>query len=329
MGTKDILTLFKISILKGGWLLFFALIWFLVFSYIPFIIKFIPQDFLNALEHFSKYLPDEKSWLVPFSILVPIVWILTFVLLKELVERFIDYTKRGTFYNLTVQSWYKDWIYNGKSKMILDPVRLRVNSSRAGCLLKKYLWKDFKMNFHMKFFNLEEDDIKFNYGDPCVGVVFRAVNLENYFMLEIRKRAVKVKIENKETEEHQITIKPHVRYFGMWETMSEEFIKKIDIDPGWFKVDLIVRDKDIILSLENIGDYKWFLPTHVDINHIEDGIRKNNNSGSEPENKSDVDFATKTQLLPEIEFKEAFGMIGFRAHLDQGADIKELTIKSI
>lgn len=80
-----------------------------------------------------------------------------------------------------------------------------------------------------------------------------------------------------------------------------------------------------IISIDGVGDYKWHLPTHVDINLIEDGIKKNQNGTSE----SQDDFSAKTSSLPEIEFRESFGMIGFRAHLYQGADIKELTIDAL
>ena len=42
----------------------------------------------------------------------------------------------------------------------------------------------------------------------------------------------------------------------------------------------------------------------------------------------DKQFGTKTSLLPTIEFRNTYGRVGFRVHLDQGADIRNLKINA-
>lgn len=309
-GIIENLIFLKFSILKNSKIILFAIIWFLIFSYLSVFADFLPEKWLKLLAVLQeKYIPSKESWLIPFNILSLLVWIMVFILVKELVERISDYTKRGTLYRLTIQSWYKDWIYNGKTRFLQNPSRLRVNSSRAGCLLKKFLWKNFSMDFEIRFLDGYSRNI---------GIIFRAWDLENYFMLE-------VKIEN-----NCLWVKPHVRYQGMWDTMSDDIILEFnDGEPPWLqewlKVRLVVNGGAANLSIRDIEDYEWVLPSHVDINHIESGIRENNNLSSQQE----TNFGAKITYLPEIDFKNSFGMIGFRAHLNQGAEIKDLIIRSI
>jgi hypothetical protein len=68
------------------------------------------------------------------------------------------------------------WISNGKTK-ISNEGYLFVKSSRAGCLLKDNYWKDFKMSFEMMF----KFDDKFK-KQKLFGLIFRAEDLDNYFM---------------------------------------------------------------------------------------------------------------------------------------------------
>lgn len=293
MGTQDLLSLFKINLLKNFRVWLLVTIWFFLLVYYS---KNLPQDFKDFL-------------LNPFNIIVLPFSILTAILFRELSEELSNLEKRGKKYSFTVKSWNNEWIYNGKTRLLLEPVRLRVNSSRAGCLLKKYLWKNFKMSFQFRFLSKETVNPYYEY----VGLVFRARDLENYLMLEMIQR------------NSEFFIKPHVRYLGMWETMSEEKISDEAKTPtDWQDVQLIVNGNEVRLLIEDVGEYEWFLPTHIDINHIEDGPRKNNS----PE-FDEKEFVAKTTLLPEIEFRESFGMIGFRAHLNQGAEIKDLTVYTL
>ncbi|MBI4058961.1 hypothetical protein HY404_01840 [Candidatus Microgenomates bacterium] len=289
MGTQDLLSLFKINILRN------IKIWFLV------TICFI------VLVSYSRNLPqDFKDFLLdPFNIVILPLSIITVILLQGIFKIFVNLSKGGNKYSFTLRSWNEDWIYNGKTKILLDPVRLKINSSRAGCLLEKYLWNNFSMNFQMKFLYHEQNE-------QNLGIIFRAVDLENYFMLEIIRKT------------SAICVKPHVRYLGMWEIMSQDVIGEVDPSQEWLKIYVTVNRTEVKISIKGVGEYEWFLPTHVDINHIEDGPRKNNSNEFD-----EKEVAAKITLLPKIEFRKSFGMVGFRAHLNQGAEIKNLNISKI
>ena len=162
------------------------------------------------------------------------------------------------------------------------------------------------MNFEMSFL----DDY-----EKYIGIIFRARDLENYFMLEI--------VQNPAPSLNKLVIKPHVRFLGMWEGMSWDEVGS-DFGPKWRKVSLTALNAKVTLRIEGMREYVWYLPTHVDINHIESGVKETQNVSASVE-----DFAAKVTDLPKIDFRDSFGMIGFRAHLNQGAEIKGLIIRNI
>ena len=163
------------------------------------------------------------------------------------------------------------------------------------------------MKFRMRFLD--------NNYQKYIGIVFRAKDLENYFMLEV--------VQNPAQNVNKCVVKPHVRYLGMWEGMSWDEIGD-DYGSGWRKVSLKILNNKVILAVEGMRVYTWYLPTHVDINHIESGVKEKRNVSPAEE-----EFGAKVTDLPKIDFKNSFGMVGFRAYLDQGAEVKDLTIKSI
>lgn len=299
MGTKDFFDLFKLSILKNSRFYLLLICWLVGFAYLPRLLSLLHLAFLARLQ---EQFPGIDDWVIPMGVLRFVFWVLAFLLIKELFDQFIAFTKRGGTYKFTSDSWYKDWIFNGKTRLLeAEGSILQVNSSRAGCLLDRYLWKNFEMKFNMRFIETKK-----------IGIVFRAEDLENYFMLQLRKEA------------GSINIVPYVRYSGMWEGMNKDKLG-IDNNSEWLKVKLQVKDNKALLSVDGVGIYTWNLPTHVDINHIEFGIRKNQNSNP----SSGEDFAAKVTYLPRIPFRDAFGRVGFRAHLDEGAEIKNLEVKNI
>src|SRR3989344_7204144 len=149
MGTKDFLDLFKLNILKNSLLYFLLIGWFVLFSFLQFLCnKFLLPPIIELFANIQDYLPNDNDWVIPLRILRFIFWLLTFLVLKEVWNRFSTYRKRGETYEFTSDSWYKDWIFNGKTKILKEfPPTLRVNSSRAGCLLDRYIWKNFEMIF--------------------------------------------------------------------------------------------------------------------------------------------------------------------------------------
>lgn len=322
MKTNDFFDFFKLNILKNSWLYFLLISWLIFFTDIQAILfHLLPASAIEFFNNVYKYLLLDNL-IIPLNILRFVFWLLAFRLFQELWGRFTAYKKRGRYYKFTPDSWKKDWIFNGKTKLLFNPVRLRVNSSRAGCLYRKHLWKNFEMKFKMRSL---VDEVFFQEYVSCIGIIFRAKDLQNYFMLEIF-----VGVDKKEDKEiWGIWLKPHIRYHGMWEFMSLDGIylfkqNESKLFKEWMNVKLIVDDNVARLTINDFDEYDWILPTHVDVNHIESGTKKEFSSSAEKD-----EFGTKNTDLPRIDFKDFFGMIGFRAHLNQGAEVKNLTVKKL
>jgi len=305
MNTKDFFDLFKLNILKNSRIYLLLIVWFVVFAYIPFFVKLLPLFFISYLADIQKNLPQTDYLVIPLRALMFIFWVLSSVLFIELHNRFKNLKKRRSSYNFTSNSWNKDWIYNGRPKLLANPVALRINSSRAGCILKKYVWKNFEMKFKLQFCHPLAENL---------GIIFRAQDLENYFMVEIIKDG-----------SNKLLVKPHIRYQGMWEYIKEETIINENA-PDSFQIILTVKDLEVNLSIDSNNNFNWTLPTHVDINLIESGIREKK---IVRENEVEQGFGAPINFLPNIDFRDSYGMIGFRANLVQGADIIGLSIKSI
>ncbi len=218
----------------------------------------------------------------------------TFFLIKLLWKRFSIRVLhlKNKVYKFKDQDWPDEWMFNGRPYSI-GASELFVQSSRAGCLLRNHFWKDFRMTFEIEFF--DNLDRKF-------GIVFRAEDLDNYFMLEL---------SNKQNE-----IKPHVRYKGSWEIISSiktESFKSTD----YIGIVFEVKNSTAYLYVEKKLELTWVLPTHVDVMYKE--------SGSDKPQKEDTD----EKYVQEIPFRQKFGMIGFRAHPEQGVIIRGLTVEPL
>lgn len=234
------------------------------------------------------------------------ILILAFILIESFWKWFESLDKRNKTYKFRSQDWPSEWIFNGAPESISIP-ELFVKSSRAGCLLENYIWKNFKMTFELNFLdNLYKH----------VGIIFRAVDLDNYFMLEIMQDSPH---HDTPDEGNKSGIKPHVRYRGGWELF---YFEEKDFDFSEFvKVTLEVKENTAYLYYKDALIFTWILPTHVDVNHIEAGVRQNNITESTGK--------AVTEIVQRILFKEKYGMIGFRAHPGQGAIIRGLKIEPL
>lgn len=233
--------------------------------------------------------------------------ILAFILLESFWRLFESLDKRNKTYKFRSQDWPSEWIFNGATEPN-SVSELFVKSSRAGCLLENYIWKNFKMTFEMKFL----DDLY-----KHVGIIFRAVDLDNYFMLEIMQDSP---YHGTPGGGNKSGIKPHVRYSGGWELMYFEEKKDFDFS-DFVKVVLEVEKNTVYLYCKDALIFVWILPTHVDVNHMEAGVKQNNITESTGK--------TATEVVKRILFRENYGMIGFRGHPGQGAIIRGLKIVSL
>lgn len=215
--------------------------------------------------------------------------------------------KRGrSKYIFDSNSWPKGWIFSGRPEIIDGD--LHVKQSRAGILFEEKLWKDFRMTFAMKF------DASL-YPKKHLGVIFRAADLDNYFMIEVRGG----------TSLNENGLAPHIRFKSGWQVTG--VVSDLHLSLDEFKnITLLVKNDTAIFSYEDKECFKWDLPTHADISHFEAGVDGNNKSKEE---------ATLTKNLSgnhvqRISFRSDYGMIGFRAHHDnQGGIIRNLKIEKL
>lgn len=232
------------------------------------------------------------------------ILILVFIISESFWKFLTSLYEQNKTYKFRSQDWPKEWIFNGATEPI-SVSELFVKSSRAGCLLENYIWKNFRMTFELKFLdNLYRH----------VGVIFRAVDLDNYFMLEILQDSPH---HGSSLKDNRSGIKPHVRYRGGWEIMYFEEKKDLDFS-DFVKITLEVKEDTAYLYCKDSLIFTWILPTHVDVNHIEVGVRERNMTESKSKDIAEV--------VQRILFREKYGMIGFRGHPGHGAIIRGLKI---
>ncbi len=268
----------------------------LLFSFIFTTLAFWLLNFIPHLKQF--YLPFAQYLPLSIGIIKFLVWLVIFHLIKKVISKIEEFRHKGKSYIFDSNNWQKEWIFNGQSYALSDPSRIVIYSSRAGCLLKKYLWKDFVMSFEMRFL---KDSPQKN-----VGIIFRAKDLEDYFMLEIYLN----------DNDNKIYVKPHVRSHGAWEFIQETFVGNFDL-MQFQKIKLRVDNVTVHFYISGNKVFEWYLPTHLDINHIEAGVQ-----GTSEE-------TTSIGIIPRIDFRNRYGMIGFRAYPGQGAELKNLNIKTL
>lgn len=243
-----------------------------------------------------------------------------FIGTKILFRWFVNQDKRGLTYTYKNQHWPDEWIFNGKSEPKSELDELFVKSSRAGILLKNYEWKNFRMVFEMKF---ETSRTRPN---KNIGLVFRAEDLDNYFMLEIFQDNDFYEKENEETRVNKITgVKSHIRFHGGWELMDIEE-RKMNFS-SFVNLCLEVKNDVVTFFYKDEQIFRWVLPTHVDVNHIEAGPKQKNDEVKQ--NIQSIFGNEVARYVREIPFRQKYGMIGFRAHPGQGAVIKNLKVEPL
>ncbi len=292
--------------------------WFLSGLIILFTGRLVGNLFGEQLKLISPYIidPPDAVEVAGFFLLL----VLLFVLIKNWFCWFNVYRNKNKAYQFNSKDWPDKWLFHGKTELV-DDAYLFVKSSRAGCLLNNYYWKDFKMSFEMKF---KPDNFR---NQNLISLIFRAEDLDNYFMIEIGENAEGyIRINDDKREELVLvsSIKPHVRYKGGWEIMSvEEITPPLDFS-DFVKISLEVKGDTARIFYKNSPIFGWILPVYVDVNHIESGVKDNR------EKTKDILvgglFAGHVQKIP---FRLGYGLVGFRAHLKHGAIIRNLKVKPL
>lgn len=273
---------------------------------------------------------DYDIFPLSFAILQILFWIIFYLFLRMLWQEIITfYTKLSpatygfNYVNtrsrsnrrqnpLTPQKFLQDFIFQGNVKPINDG--LMVTNSPAGCLIKPI---PFLFNWHRKWANFQAElEIEFpkqkqeGFND-FIGIVFRAQNFDDYFMLEV------CRIDN------DLVIRPHVRVNVNWDApyLNPDFNRLTNF--------FNVRRKKAILNIKTKGnevnvvesatnrELKWYLPSHVEANLLQ-AVGGN-------QSRNDL---SKT-YVGEIYFRNKAGMFGFRNYGNELAFIKSLYIKGI
>lgn len=253
-------------------------------------------------DFFVKFLTI--SYHLPFLVILVLLFLFfRYILDRCQIDNFFVF-KRKKFYSFKKPkpNWPKDWIFQGAAYAELKPASLSITSSNSGCLLDRYVWKNFEINFEVK---IDKD---------AVGILFRGQDLENYFMLQLRLRPT--------CYFRKLEIVPHVRIYGNWEVISGVTLNReiyLPYSNSFLKVKLRVIDKVASLFIDNDSKsiYDWILPTHSDVNIIQHS-----------DSNSDKDIKD-TRLVPQIFFRNKYGQIGFRAYGGEKATIENLQIIKI
>lgn len=262
-----------------------------------------------------KYLPYGLEALI---IMIWVVfWLLTVFLINHIpnfsiviwqfLNRFIIKHK----YQVSFNNWPKEWIIQGGVRLDVDKKKaiqstsLVVALSNSGCLLKgdfwhfPTVWKNFEMKFDL-FLPSEEG--------RAIGIIFRAKDLENYFMLQIRAW---------KAEDYIVLIKPHVRLYGNWEVIDlqiEDLLNnmKFESTTASLRIKIVVRDLCASVFVNETPIYYWSIP-----------------SSTEPNLIQHEDYSVKAGLVVLIPFRNSYGMVGFRAYPGEKAFVRNLTLRSI
>jgi hypothetical protein len=310
-------------------------IWFLILLG-PLTNSFIQWLYFNVLH---KNWPRLDIFPLSFDVVKLLAWIGLYLGIKWLWEDKVKtwYSKFNSFeFNskkpLDDKDFIKNWIFQGNAQPFKGG--LLVSNTNSGCLIKSGLWRLpflgidlFRLNNIWKNFtaNVEIDflgDIQNKKINPAphthdgalmctnshctypfkdsLGLIFRAQNFDDYFMLEL------LKIND------NIVIRPHIRSSGNWDapilnidnnSVKCDFPLKITIQVVGSSLTLNIQDKKI----------QWLLPTHLDTNLI--GQIK------------DKESVVKT-IISEIYFRDRAGMFGFRCFGDQIALVKSLKVEN-
>lgn len=272
-------------------------------------------EVINTRKFFYPWLQFDFLTRPPDPIVVAdffLVLVLLFGLSKLVLEKIKNRKLlRDSTYEFKHYDWPSKWMFNGKTETSSRVDELFVKSSRAGCLLKTHLWQNFRMTFEMKF---EKGLMQY------VGIAFRAADLDNYFMVEIFRDYLG---NSGGKDRWKSGIKPHVRYKGGWEINYREIHDELDFS-NFTSMVLEVVNNIATLFYRDEPIFKWVLPTHVDVNHVESGFKED-----DKEDKAHIFGKSTAGNVKEISFRLDYGMIGFRAHPGQGAIIKGLKVKPL
>jgi hypothetical protein len=232
---------------------------------------------------------------------------------RSIVLKFKDFTKDWDEYSIVFTAnnknkLIKEWIFQGNP--IITTEGLVITNTNSGLLIKpdilwtKRVWKNFEATLKVNFRDQKDAEEQRDY-KKLLGVVFRAQNLQNYFMLEIWKM------------DEFIVIRPHVRVDGNWDAPilnpkanTFKYGKNNDLN---LLIKVINSELTLIVDNSEKTSLTWILPSEYEIN-----LRQH-----EQQEKKDL----KEAAVKKISFRLKAGMFGFRNYGDEIAVVKSLSIR--
>lgn len=265
---------------------------------------------------------------LPLPLIQIFVWILFFLIIRWALGKRVATFLSGLFNNkyyfnmsvagkeLTESRLTREWILQGN--VHVDDVGLLISNSNAGCLIKprwyifSRIWKNLTATMEIEFtpqvnmINPINETTQRGF-EKILGIVFRAQNFDDYFLLEICY------------VNGHIVARPHVRLGGNWDApeLNPDFDSyPLNLDrTNKFKLKIVVKNDKVSAYLN--GDMRnpiiWLLPDVV-----EPRLKQH-----EAQEKK---YASKT-TTSEVYFKNRAGMFGFRNYPNELATIKSLDIR--
>lgn len=265
-----------------------------------------------------NFIPEELDFLT--QVLLLGIWIKVYLRLFDFF-RICKYNKM--YYNIkfktsTEKKFKEDWEFQGNP--IICPKGLLLTNSNSGLLIRpdKFWSKDFKATIEIVFrmqkrkINKEWYEYKGEFKErdrtktykKLFGIIFRAQDLENYFLLEVWRIG------------NYIVIRPHVRIDGNWDApiLNPEENSMLFNKLRKFTMIFTADEKETTLYINN-QKLTWVLPTHYEIN-----LRHN---------LTTLQGDLKEGNVRKIPFRLSRGRFGFRNYGDELAYITSLNIEPL
>lgn len=217
--------------------------WISYIGSITVIVGWVSQFFSWGNSGFFTFLRDNliNIWLCVITISIFTIWIW----LSRLNGRFLTRFKDNFSGDLR-----SNWDFEGPWRMA-EPNTLLVTGSDEGGLTKVgAIWENYTFTFDARITN------------QCIGVIIRAQDLNNYYMLQINRdqirphRRVSIPIIEEAAaslhdKEDKNIVKINTIKFGVgWQVFDPPTPLKPEVD-GWFKVKVIVQGESVKLYIND------------------------------------------------------------------------------
>lgn len=255
------------------------------------------------------YVNLRESSVIFNNLKITTYWILLLLLLSSFYASVLLLTIKDFFMNNRAYVWdhkyfLKDWVFQGSIVVDRDGQQdvLKIKTSEIGAVIKNRSWRNFTLTFDFKI------PTKISYGDPPnenqlergFGIIYRAKDLNQYYMLKVDKTGYL----------------PHIKNYQYWENNGPTVTtKKLgpSILDSWVNVKLVMKN-DILFIKIGSDEFNLYLPTHSIVSRENFPTRKDSEGEFKPN--------------PYASIKYYSGTVGFRSYPLEEVYIKNLQVVS-